>query len=70
MAISTRSRSISGHIGNALKRDPNADLTELRRELAASRIQDHIEQVLSTAPPLTPAQVDRLTVILRGGASK
>ncbi|WAL48264.1 hypothetical protein [Rhodococcus pyridinivorans] len=68
MAISTRSRSIAGHIGNALKRDPAADTTDLRRELAASRIQDHIEAVLADAPPLTAAQKDRLAAIIRGGA--
>ncbi|MGJ5668592.1 hypothetical protein QLG13_12100 [Rhodococcus aetherivorans] len=68
MAISTRSRSIAGHLGVTLRKDPNADTTDLRRELAASRIQDHIEEVLASAPPLTAAQKDRLAAIIRGGA--
>ncbi|AWK73173.1 hypothetical protein CBI38_18025 [Rhodococcus oxybenzonivorans] len=66
--MSSRSRSIAGHIGNAVKRDPSADTTPLRRDLAASRIQDVVEAILADAPPLTPEQVDRLAAILRGGA--
>lgn len=66
---SSRSRSIAGTLGRTIQHHPENDTTDLRRDLAASRIQDHIEAVLAAAPPLTAAQVDRLTVVLGGGAS-
>ncbi|MGU3583068.1 hypothetical protein ACLBYD_07710 [Rhodococcus sp. C26F] len=52
-----------------MQRHPERDTTELRRDLAASRIEDHIEAVLAAAPPLTAAQIDRLTIVLGGGGA-
>lgn len=43
------------------------DLVEARRELKAQRLEEHIAQVVSTAPKLTVAQRDRIAAILRGG---
>ncbi|MBM4695291.1 hypothetical protein GS434_17265 [Rhodococcus hoagii] len=65
---SSRSRSIAGTLGRTIQHHPERDTAELRRDLAASRIEDHITAVLASAPPLTAAQIDRLTVVL-GGAS-
>ncbi|WP_447815967.1 hypothetical protein [Rhodococcus sp. C26F] len=66
---SSRSRRIAGTLGRTMQRHPERDTTELRRDLAASRIEDHIEAVLAAAPPLTAAQIDRLTIVLGGGGA-
>lgn len=68
--LSTRSRSLAGKLGSTMRHHPDADVSDIRRELAAARIQDRIEEVLADAPPLTAAQIDRLTVIMHGGASE
>lgn len=39
-----------------------------RRDLAEAKIAAAIDQALSVAPPLSPAQVRRLAGLLRGGA--
>jgi len=45
------------------------DLVNARRNLKAERLADYIERVVDAAPPLTPAQRDRLALLLRGGAA-
>lgn len=62
----TKTRS---QIAHAKKLDRNADVTELRRQLKAERLEEHIRRLVDEAPPLTPAQRDRLAVLLRGGAN-
>ncbi len=55
----------------ALSRDraPNdPDLQGARRDLRASMLAEHVAKVVAKAPPLTPAQRDRIAVLLRGGA--
>jgi len=56
VASLTRSRSAD---------DP--DLIEARRNLRAERLALYITRVVDSAPPLTPAQRDRLALLLRGG---
>ena len=54
-----------------LSRDRKPDDPELitaRRNLKAARIEDYISRVVAEAPPLTPEQLDRVAVLLRGGA--
>jgi len=41
-------------------------IASAQRDLAAERIAAYIERVVETAPPLTPAQRDRIVVLLRG----
>lgn len=41
------------------------DLTGARRDLRAARLADFITRTVDTAPPLTPAQLDRLALLLR-----
>ena len=60
----TRSR-----IAHTKKRDPNADVTELRRQLKEERLAEHIRRIVDEAPSLRPDQRERLARILRGGAS-
>ena len=63
----TRSR-----IANAKRKDPNADVTELRQQLKTERTQQYIEKVLADWPPLTDQQRTTLAEILKpvrvGGA--
>jgi len=54
-------------IALAKKNDPNADVTDLRRQLRAERLAEHVAAVVAEAPPLTPEQRDRIAVLLRGG---
>lgn len=58
----THTRSQIAHIK---KRDPDADVTELRRQLKAERLEDHIRQQVDSWPTLTPEQRDRLALLLR-----
>jgi hypothetical protein len=62
----THTRSKLAH---TLKTNPDADVTELRRQLKTERLTDYIEKTLDAAPELTDAQRDRIAEILRGGAS-
>ncbi len=41
---------------------------ELRREYAAEKLAAYVAEVVGQAPPLTPAQRDKIAVLLRGGA--
>ena len=41
---------------------------ELRRDYAAERLAEHVAKVVAAAPPLSPAQRDRIAALLRGGA--
>ena len=45
--------------------DPKTD--ELAASFKADRLAEHISRVVNAAPPLTPAQRDRLAVLLRAG---
>lgn len=40
-----------------------------RRDLAAEKLAAYIKRTVDTAPPLTPAQRDKLTLLLQGGGS-
>jgi hypothetical protein len=42
-------------IAHAKKADPTADVTELRRQLKAERLEDYIARTVDAAPPLTAA---------------
>ena len=41
-----------------------------RRDYAAAKLQATIERELAKAPPLTPAQIKRLSALLRSGGAK
>jgi len=42
---------------------------ELRRAYVAEKLAEHVAKVVAEAPPLSPAQRDRIAVLLRGGAA-
>lgn len=51
-------------------RPPNdPDLLNARRNLAAERLADHVARVVAEAPTLTAEQRDRITALLRSGAT-
>lgn len=58
----TRSR-----IAHTKKANPDADVTDLRRQLKAERLEDYIQRTVDAAPPLTDEQRHRLAALLSGG---
>lgn len=48
-------------------KDPKR-IAEARRELAEQNITAAVERALAVAPPLTAAQIERLSRLLHGGA--
>lgn len=49
------------------RRDPDADVTELRRQLRAERLEDYIRKTVDEAPPLSSDQRKKLAALLTGG---
>jgi len=43
--------------------------TKAARNTSAARIEDYVSRVVSEAPPLTEEQINRVAVLLRGGAA-
>jgi hypothetical protein len=67
---SERTRKAAGVVGiqSRYKTASHPDVIEARREHAASKLEDAIEQVVATAPPLTESQKARLIGLLAGAA--
>lgn len=64
-------QSLRGRVAR-LSRDHAPDspeITSTRAELAAAKLEQYIERVVAEAPPLTPAQRDRLALLLQGGGA-
>jgi hypothetical protein len=60
--------SARGRLGFA-KRSGNRDaIVTSTRDLAAAKIEQYVENVVATAPPLTADQRDRIAALLGGGA--
>lgn len=58
-------------LASAQRFSPDAESTEdLKRELKAMTIEDHIRALADSAPPLTMEQRNRLALLLRGGANR
>lgn len=55
-------------IANRKRRDPNADVTELRQQLRAERLAERIREAVDAWPPLTAAQRDQLAGLLHSPA--
>lgn len=56
-------------IAHAKKADPDADVTDLRRQLKAERLEEYIREVVASAPPLTQQQRDALATLLTSGGA-
>jgi hypothetical protein len=57
----THTRSAIAH---TLKRNPEADVTELRLLLKAQRLADQIEKIVNSAPALTESQKAQVAALL------
>jgi len=53
-------------IAVTIKKNPDADITELRQQLKAERLADHITKIVDAAPPLSVEQRTRLALLLKG----
>lgn len=51
------------------RHDPTADVTALRQQLKAERLEDYIRKTVQEAPPLTDEQRRRLAALLTSGAA-
>lgn len=56
---------VRSQIAHAKRADPDADVTELRRQLKAEHLADYIRRTVESAPPLTDEQRARLASLLR-----
>lgn len=51
----------------AARRKDKAGIEAARRDLTAANLEQHIRRVADAAPPLTPAQRERLALLLHPG---
>jgi hypothetical protein len=57
-------RVISARLAAVERHHPDADTSELRRQLRAARAEDYIRRLIDSAPPLTDEQRARLATLL------
>jgi len=62
-------QSVTGRIAATLRHHPDADVTDLRRELHAAKIEKYVTELAKKFPPLTEAQRERLARLIKGGAA-
>lgn len=52
-------------LGNATSHGrPAAELEDLRRDLAAAKLEKAIQRIVAEAPPLRPEQAERIAALL------
>jgi hypothetical protein len=51
-------------VAHAKRYHPDADHTDLERDLAAANLEAYIRRVVDQAPPLTSGQIERLRALL------
>lgn len=67
-----KTRSVIASASRALKKDPSdgrarSALENATREFRARSLEEHVRQVVDSAPPLTDEQCDRIATLLRSG---
>jgi hypothetical protein len=60
-------RALSSKIAAIERHHSDANTGDLRRELRAAQLAEHIRRVVDAAPPLTDDQRTRLAALLRRG---
>ncbi|WP_153275297.1 hypothetical protein [Rhodococcus sp. P1Y] len=65
--MSKRTQSLGGKLGTNRRHYPNGDHTDLETELATSKIEDKVREIVAAAPPLTEEQRGRIAALLAGG---
>jgi hypothetical protein len=63
-------RHILARMGGRKRLNPDADLDDLRAQLAAHRLAAHIERVKDEAPGLTTEQFAQLAALLAPGGGQ
>ena len=68
--MGAKALSARGRLGDTSRRHgPDSQhARDARRDLAAAKIEDYIDKVISEAPPLSVEQRDALALLLRGGS--
>ncbi|WP_072802980.1 hypothetical protein [Rhodococcoides yunnanense] len=64
MSMSKRTQSLGGKLGVSRRDQPYADHSVLEAELATSKIEDRVREIVASAPPLTPEQRERISALL------
>jgi hypothetical protein len=59
-----RTQSLGGKLTAARRHYPDRDHTPLETELAASKIEDKVREIVAAAPPLSPEQRARISALL------
>ncbi|OZD12280.1 hypothetical protein CH253_26730 [Rhodococcus sp. 06-156-3C] len=67
VSVSRRTQSLGGKLGTLRRHHPEADTTEVETELATSKIEDRVREIVASAPPLTAEQRERISALLCGG---
>lgn len=62
-------RKTRSRIALTARDHPDADLTDLRKQLKAERLAEHVAKVVDSAPPLTDDQRARIAGLLRPAAA-
>lgn len=62
-------QSVTCRIAATLRHHPDADVTDLRRELHAAKIEKYVTELAEKFPPLTEAQRERLALLIKRGAA-
>ena len=57
-------------IANEVRHHPDADHSDLQRELKAQKLERRVREIADSAPELTPAQRNKLAVILLAGGDE
>ncbi len=65
----SRAQTARNRIGGKLRKNPEADVTELRRDLAAAKVADHVDDWIDTWEP-TPEQIALIAAILNPGVER
>jgi hypothetical protein len=63
-------RAISSRIAAIERHHPNTDTGDLRRDMRAAKLAEHIKKVVASAPPLTDDQRARLSSLLRSNGDE
>lgn len=58
---------LRARIAGTRSNHPDADVTDLRRELKYAKAEDFLQKILGEAPPLNQAQRADLAALLVGG---
>lgn len=64
MSVSKQTQSLGGKLGTLRRHYPSRDHTQLETELATSKIEDRVREIVASAPPLSPEQRARISALL------